>query len=179
MNLLKRLKLACKILLNKAHDIEILPGNDLLLQAENEAASARIEADEAEKRINALSRELDAERHARNDVIDSTIAARLEPMFKEAAAIFSQLALQDFLIQSEKKVNASDVMAVARQIFHLFERFGLQPGEKPGTTCLFDPEKHQALDNSSINQGSPVTIRLPAFSLNEKIIRKAMVEKIK
>jgi molecular chaperone GrpE (heat shock protein) len=178
MTLIQRLKIAWGILKAKSIPQQSDLEHEALIRAQNEAASARLDADETRQNIKALQRRLDAEQNARSDAIESSMAAQLEPIIADAAALLAQISLQDHIIQSGKPVQSSDVMALARQFVRIFERIGLQPSNKTGERAVFSPEIHRPLSGGSPPPpGASVIIKMPGFLYKGRLIRPAMIAK--
>jgi molecular chaperone GrpE (heat shock protein) len=146
------------------------------LTAETAVAALRLELEEAHRRGEALRREVDAERAARADAVAAGMAARLEPLLTDAAALLGQLALQARLLEEGKPVGASDVLALAGALAHLFERQGLIALAAAGDREPYDPARHQPLGQASPAAGTEVVVRIPGYRLAGKILRKSMVE---
>jgi molecular chaperone GrpE (heat shock protein) len=146
------------------------------LTAEAEAAALRLELEDARRRAEALRREIGAERSGRADAVAAGTAARLEPLFADAAALLGQLALQARLLEEGKPVGARDVLALAGALARLFERQGLVPIAAAGDRVAYDPARHQPLGQASPGAGAAVVVRIPGYSLAGKVLRKVMVE---
>ena len=150
--------------------------DDAKLAADSALAAARLDADDIRAQLAACRRELDAERASRSDAIASAVAARVEPVFDDAAALVGQLALQSWLIDEGKPVTARDVMALALPLGRTFHKLGLTPLAAPGECVAFDPERHQPLSGAAPAPSANVEVRVPGFALGEKIVRKSLVQ---
>jgi molecular chaperone GrpE (heat shock protein) len=152
------------------------PENTLRLQ--KEIQELRMELDSRERSLANLNQENERLRFRQEQVLNETVAARLEGLFNDLAAPASQILTQaDLLENQDKPVQARDVLSVARRMVRALERNGLSFEGQVGQTVGFDPNRHTPLNHTAQPVlGQPVTVRFAGVLYEGKIIYKAIVE---
>ena len=147
----------------------------LLLKANAEVQTLRLDLEEARRQHDGLRRDLEHEQSLRTEAVASKLAATLEPSMREAAPLLGQLALQARLLEAGNPVEARDVMALARAVARVFEKQELVASSTPGEAAAFDPALHTP-QGSAPAPGAPITIQVPGYTFQGKVVRKALVE---
>jgi hypothetical protein len=153
--------------------------DERVLDLEREARLLRLALEERERAAEALRGEL--ERARRDGEARAAAAWREErgAILAEAAAPAAQLAAQARLLEEGSAVAGRDVLAVARRLVRALEDRGLRLEGRPGESAPFDPVRHEVLGpGSAPAPGQTVVIRFPAVFHEDRLLRRAGVERV-
>lgn len=103
----------------------------------------------------------------------------LESFFSDAAAPISQLLLQEHLsLKAGKALPPEEIFKMFRKLLEVFHQRGLQIEGVSGQAIAFDAARHQPLDGrDNFSSGDSVRVRIPGILYQDKIIRRAMVDR--
>jgi molecular chaperone GrpE (heat shock protein) len=147
------------------------------LPREREAQSLRLELQERDRVIAALTADLERLRRGEGERVAAAVRAERERLLADAAAPVAQLLTQAHLLEVEgKPLQARDVLAVARRLVRLLEDEGLTPEGRIGEAVAFDPDRHEPLGGDfAPRPGQPVVVRLVGVSWQGRVLCKAGV----
>ncbi len=148
------------------------------LRLQTEVQSLRMELEARERTIDNLKQETERLRLRQDELLNDTVALRMEKLFNDLAAPASQILTQaDLLEKQGKPVQARDVLSVARRMVRALERSGLSFEGQVGQAVEFDPNRHTPMQGGAQPAlGQPVTVRFVGAAYQGKIIYKAIVE---
>jgi len=145
---------------------------------QREVRRLQMDVQERDQTIARLRSDIESMRGGESSRISAVTDSRLERLFDSIAAPVAQLSTQAYLIEAGKPVQARDVIAVAGGLIRALESEGLKVGEMTDNKQAYDPDLHQPISNdASIYRGESVYVRIPSVTYNNRILRKAGVEK--
>jgi molecular chaperone GrpE (heat shock protein) len=149
--------------------------DDAALRQRSEAQAQRLELQEREHVIAALTADLERQRRGEEERIAQALHAHRERFLADAAGPVAQLLTQAHLIDVEgKPVQARDVLAVARRLVRLLEDEGLLAEGQVGATVPFDPDRHEPA-GGELAPGQFAVVRFVGLTYRGRVLRKAGV----
>ena len=150
-----------------------------VLNLESSIRSLEMDITEKDKTLQLLKNELERAESKKESTIDSAVSSQLEGLIADIAPAVAQIATQEYLLKVEAKpIQGKDVLTVAMSLLHSLEDKGMKLEGTIGAQVPFDPNKHDLLgmgDSSLINDGSSVTVRMPAVTYQGRILKKMAV----
>jgi molecular chaperone GrpE (heat shock protein) len=105
--------------------------------------------------------------------------AGLERVFKPVSSSVCELLAQMGLAKQGVKVDAQDVFVHVRNLVIALEQYGMKASCSVGDKVQFDPQLHEPLgDKGSPKAGETVLVRIPGMNFENKVLRKAVVQKL-
>ncbi len=155
------------------------PTSEPTLALQTELQNLRLELKERDQTITTLKQELDRQRQGEQTRLNQTLQSETEQLFREIASPISQILTQAHLLETEgKPVSPQDILTVAKRLIRSLEKKGLTLDGTLGETVPFDANYHQPLNSQQqITQETPVTIKIVGIAYQQKILKKALVER--
>ena len=149
------------------------------LALQSELQKLRLELAERQQIIATLKQELDRERQGEQNRLNQTLQSETEQLFSDIASPVSQLLTQAHLLETEgKPVVPQDILTVAKRLIRSLEKKGLTINGTLGETIPFDANYHQPLNSQQeISSGTPITIKIVGIAYQQKVLKKALVER--
>jgi molecular chaperone GrpE (heat shock protein) len=158
--------------------VKIIRNDELDTDMQGEIRRLQMESQERAETVTRLRSDIESMRGGESSRISAVTDSRLERLFDSIAAPAAQLTTQAYLVEAGKPVQARDVIAVAGSLIRALESEGFKVSEMTDNTQAYDPDLHQPISNDiSINRGESVYVRIPSVTYNNRILRKAGVEK--
>jgi molecular chaperone GrpE (heat shock protein) len=158
--------------------VKIERNDELDTDMQREIRRLQMESQERAETVTRLRSDIESMRGGESSRISAVTDSRLERLFDSIAAPAAQLTTQAYLVEAGKPVQVRDVIAVAGCLIRALECEGFKVSEMTDNTQAYDPDLHQPISNDvSINRGESVVARIPSVTYNNRILRKAGVEK--
>lgn len=144
-------------------------------QLRSRIASLEMDLREREQRIQTMQKEYELLDGDKQRAISDSSQQQLEKLLKKLTGPLSNAAMLSTAVQGGQQVDVKDLIVLFNDIEKELARFGLQKMGVPGEHTTFDTAIHQRLSGSSVSAGTPVTVRIPGYRLNDRILLKVMV----
>jgi molecular chaperone GrpE (heat shock protein) len=156
------------------------PVDEQILALQTELQQLKLELNDRNSTLSNLQQQLQRQQQNQDSLINEAISTETEKLFNELASPVSQLVTQKYLLEVEgKPVQAKDIMLVVKRLVNSLENKGLTIVGSVGETISFEPNYHQPLSsNLEINSGEQVIVKIVGIAYQDKVIRKAVVEKL-
>ncbi len=179
MSLGQRLSAAWQALCGQAPQQEQGPPPDeAVLSLQSQVGGLNLDLQKAQDELARQRQRLAAQEEQQAALVTDTVAGRLEDIFTSLAGPLSQLRTQQALLEGGKEIAGRDVMALAKNFAQTLESAGLQAIGQTGGQMAFDSETAKPLSaKSQIEPGEMVTVKFIGYRFNNKVVRKAMVER--
>ncbi len=151
--------------------------DDHALELQSEMRALQLELDERQRRIATLEADLSRQERRTATQVGELVAARVERLLTDAAGPVTQIQTQVHLVAQGVDVQVRDVVAVASRLVSVLEQAGLHLMAVVGERVAYDPDQHVSLGSGAPPApGQSVVVRIPGAALDNRLIRKAMVE---
>jgi molecular chaperone GrpE (heat shock protein) len=146
-----------------------------ILSIRRELAAVRLELEDSRQALALHRRRIqEMESESRHQDDDAT-----EALFEDLVSTVSQLRMQDALMESGREISGGSIMALARQVVAALEKAGLEPVGVFGREIPFDPQTCEPLASDAVFvPGETVVIRFIGYQYRNRILRKALVERM-
>lgn len=153
---------------------------NLSIKSDNELQGLRLELREREQTIATLKQDLNRVRSNQQEQLQNVLSAHMEKFLSNVGAPITQLSTQIYLTEVKGlKLEAKDVLSVAKRIVRAFQDEGLTLLGDVGEAVSFDQNYHQPLNRlTAPDIGERAIVRIPGFAYRDKVLHKASVEKM-
>jgi molecular chaperone GrpE (heat shock protein) len=138
-------------------------------------AGLELDLRERDARIATMQAEYETLRQEGARATEEAGQDQLEALCKRLASPLANLAALRALAAEGKTVSVDDVLALAGDFERALRKAGLEVVGQVGETTIFDVAVHQRMSGGDVHTGTAVTVRLPGYRLEERVVLKAMV----
>jgi molecular chaperone GrpE (heat shock protein) len=137
--------------------------------------SLELDLGERDRQIAQMRSEYAALEGAKERAAAASGREELERLFRRLCGILANLSGLRAAAEAGEEVQVADLLSLVQSLEKELGRGGLQPIGKVGQQTTFNVALHQAMGGGAVAPGMPVTVQLPGFRLNERVLLKAMV----
>lgn len=147
-------------------------------QLEREIHSLRAMLEDQDRVVANLTKELQQHRKEAEFRVMRSAQAVIEKLMADVAASVTKLNSQIYVVEEQKRpLNVKDVIAVAKQILSVLQKYGLRLEGYVGELTSYDPDHHAPLKKDAlVGQAEPVIVRFVGVGYRGKLLCKARVE---
>jgi len=138
-------------------------------------AGLEIDLREQDTRLEQMKREYAALQVERDRTVEGTGQEHAERLLRRLCAPLSNLVMLAEAAQAGKDVSLIDMAQLVADLEKQLGSAGLERIGSAGQEVPFDVAVHQRMSGGAVRPGGSVTVRIPGYRLNDKIIQKAMV----
>ncbi len=147
-------------------------------QLEREIQSLRALLEDQDRVVEKLTTDLQKHRKEAEFRVMRSAQAVIEKLMSDVASSVTKLNSQIYVVEEQNRpVNVRDVIAVAKHILSVLQKYGLRLEGCVGELTSFDPDHHLPLKKDmSVVQEAPVVVRFAGVAYRGKLLCKARVE---
>ncbi len=151
------------------------PADEQAAECRAQVASLQLDLAERDKQIEQMRSEYAALELAKARALAGAGQEQLEKLFKRLAGPLANLMALAALAESGREVQVTDLTQLIRGLEKQLAQAGLEPIGQPGEKTVFETSCHQRMSGGAVQNGTPVTVRIPGYRMGEKVLLKAMV----